>query len=62
MIHYYPWFDVFKHGCPSSGTTGTAMLASLAATGDKRSLTIQVAVSNTSLICNVQFGDYRDQA
>lgn len=28
------------------GTTGTAMLASLAATGDKRSLTIQVAVSH----------------
>ena len=29
----------------SSGTTATAVLASLAATGDKRSVTIQVAVS-----------------
>lgn len=28
-----------------SGTTATAVLASLAATGDKRSVTIQVAVS-----------------
>ena len=34
----------------SIGTTATAMLASLAATGDKRSLTIQVAVSKTETI------------
>ena len=38
----------------SIGTTATAILASLAATGDKRSLTIQVAVSKTETLGTIE--------